>query len=275
MIRMSLCTISFSFSVTIFLIIMWLITFDNATSFFSMNPIMSYSSPNSGLYDNGCVYYDSANRTIHLCGGSTNLSSIDRMINNSDVLNNTSDKIWVLNANVSVENGATLFINSTDALWLKIKSSPYYPHSIVAYGNLVMNGTKISSWIPSNNTEDALKKNANVSIPRSYLLVPQEGTGQMNITNSNISSLGFKGLRDTWGITYYSGPGSIIKNNIISSNFRGLHIAGNVSNILVANNTIQNSSQHGLDLLRANNIQILGNNISSNFEHGIFLYPRM
>ena len=100
--------------------------------------------------------------------------------------------------------------------------------------------------------------------------MPQEGTGQMNITNSNISSLGFKGLRDTWGITYYSGPGSIIKNNIISSNFRGLHIAGNVSNILVANNTIQNSSQHGLDLFRANNIQILGNNISSNFEHGIF-----
>ena len=126
---------------------------------------------------------------FHLCGGSTNLSTIDRMINNSDVLNNTSDKIWVLNANVSVENGATLFINSTDALWLKIKSSPYYPHSIVAYGNLVMNGTKISSWIPSNNTEDALKKNANVSIPRSYLLVPQEGTGQMNITNSNISEL--------------------------------------------------------------------------------------
>ena len=143
MIRMGLCTISFSFSVTIFLIIMWMITFYNATSFFSMNPIMSYSSPNSGLYDSGCVYYDSANRTIHLCGGSTNLSSIDRMINNSDVLNNTSDKIWVLNANVSVENGATLFINSTDALWLKIKSSPYYPHSIVAYGNLVMNGTRI------------------------------------------------------------------------------------------------------------------------------------
>jgi parallel beta-helix repeat protein len=155
-------------------------------------------------------------------------------------------------------------------LWLKIKSSTYYPHSIVAYGNLVINGTKISSWNPTNSTEAVLKNGANVSIPRSYLLVPQQGTGQMNITNSIISGLGFKSLADTWGITYYSGSGSIIKNNIISSNFRGLHLAGNASNIIVANNTIQNSSQHGLDLLRANDIQIVGNNVSSNFEHGIF-----
>jgi parallel beta-helix repeat protein len=100
--------------------------------------------------------------------------------------------------------------------------------------------------------------------------MPQQGTGHMNITNSNISGLGFKSLKDTWGITYYSGSGSIIKNNTISSNFRGLHLAGNVSNILVANNTIQNSSQHGLDLHRANDIKILEYYVSSNFEHGIF-----
>jgi parallel beta-helix repeat protein len=290
--RMSLFTFCFSLFVTIFLIMTCLITVDNPTSSFTSSPIIRYSyaqnddttdiplqqaqvnsssyTSNSGLYDSGCVYYDSANRTIHLCGGSTNLSTIDQVINSSDVLNNTSNKNWVLNANVSVENGASLFINSTDALWLRIKSSPDYPHSIVVHGNLVIDGSKISSWNPTNNTEDVLKNSSNVPIPRGYLLVPQQGTGHMNITNSNISGLGFKSLRDTWGITYYSGSGSIIKNNIISSNFRGLHIAGNVSNILVANNTIHNSSQHGLDLLRANDIQILGNNVSSNSEHGIF-----
>ena len=289
--RMSLCPASFSRYATIFLIMTWLITIDIATPFFTSSSIISNStqnnfttkipiqqaplnsssySSNSGLHDNSCVYYDSANRTIHLCGGSANLSSINRSINSSDVLNNTSDKNWVLNANVTVENGATLFLNSTDVLWLKIKSSTYYPHSIVAYGNLVINGTKVSSWNPPNSTEGVLKNSANVSIPRGYLLVPQQGTGHMNITNSIITGLGFKSLIDTWGITYYSGSGSIIKNNIISSNFRGLHLAGNVTNIIVANNTIQNSSQHGVDLLRANDIQILGNNVSSNFEHGIF-----
>jgi parallel beta-helix repeat protein len=224
----------------------------------------------SGFSNNSCVNYDSVNRTINLCGGHTDLSTISRIVNRSDVLNNTSDKNWILNANISIADGATLFINSTDTLWLKISSSASYPHSIVAYGNLVINGTNISSWNSTSNSEAVLKDDTNESTPRSYLLKPQLGTGQMNITNSNISGLGYEGLKDTWGITYYSGSGSLLKNNTIYSNFRGLHLAGNVSNILVANNTIQNSFQHGLDLLRANDIKILENNVSSNDEHGIF-----
>jgi parallel beta-helix repeat protein len=290
--RMSLFTFCSSLFVTIFLIIFFFITADNLTSYFSSSPIIQFSyaqnddttdiplqqeqvnsssyPSDSGIYDSGCVFYDKTNRTIHLCGGSTNLSTINQVINSSDILNKTSNKNWVLNANISVEYGASLFINSTDAVWLKIRSSPNYPHSIVVYGNLIIDGSKISSWNPINNTEAALKNSANFSLPRGYLLVPQQGTGHMNITNSNISGLGFRSPRDTWGITYYSGSGSVIENNIISSNFRGLHLAGNVSNILVANNTIQNSSQHGLDLLRVNDVQILGNNISDGFEHGIF-----
>ncbi|HET6717522.1 MAG TPA: right-handed parallel beta-helix repeat-containing protein, partial [Nitrososphaeraceae archaeon] len=234
-------------------------------------PFNSTSYPSfSGVTNKSCVNYDSVNRTIYLCGGSTSLSNINRKINSSDALNNTSDKNWILNANISIANNATLFINSTDTQWLRINSTAPQPFSIVAYGNLVINGTRISSWNSTSNTEAVLKNDTNESTPRSYLLMPQQGTGHMNITNSNISGLGFKSLKDTWGITYYSGSGSTIENNIISSNFRGLHLAGNVSNILVANNTIQNSSQHGLDLLRAKDIKILENNVSNNFEHGIF-----
>ena len=194
--RINLRHISFSSSITIILIIIWLITIDNATSLFVATPIIGYSFLNNdttnvptqqtvginhvknGTYDftsynnseeerigdttipnslssssvsgpdnNSCVYYDSPNRTIYLCGGSTNLSTIDRIINSSDVLNNTSDKNWILNANISIENGATLFINSTDTLWLKISSTGSYPHSIIAYGNLVINGTRITPGI--------------------------------------------------------------------------------------------------------------------------------
>jgi mannuronan 5-epimerase len=224
----------------------------------------------SGFNNNSCINYDNVNRTINLCGGSTDLSMINRVINRSDVLNKTSDKNWILDANISIADGASLFINSTDTTWLKISSPPSRPHSIVAYGNLVIDGTKISSWNITSNREGILTNNGNESLPRSYLLKPQLGTGQMNITNSNISGLGFKSLKDTWGITYYSGAGSIIENNTIHSNFRGLHLAGNVSDILVSNNTILNSTQHGLDLLRVRDIVILDNNVSSNNEHGIF-----
>jgi mannuronan 5-epimerase len=224
----------------------------------------------SEFNNNSCINYDNINRTINLCGGSTDLSIINRVINRSDVLNKTSDKNWILDANISIADGASLFINSTDTTWLKMSSSPSRPHSIVAYGNLIINGTKISSWNITGNREGVLTNNGNESLPRSYLLKPQLGTGQMNITNSNISGLGFKSLKDTWGITYYSGAGSIVENNTIQSNFRGLHIAGNVSDILVSNNTILNSTQHGLDLLRVRDIEILGNNVSSNNELGIF-----
>jgi parallel beta-helix repeat protein len=228
-------------------------------------------TPLSSEFNNtSCINYDRVNRTINLCGGSTDLTMINRVINRSDVLNNTSDKNWVLNANISIADGASLFINSTDTAWLKISSSPSRPHSIVAYGNLIIDGTKISSWNMNGNGEGALTSNGNESSPRSYLLKPQLGTGQMNITNSNVSSLGFKSLKDTWGITYYSGAGSIVENNTIQSNLRGLHLAGNVSDILVSNNTILNSTQHGLDLLRVRDIEILDNTISSSNEHGIF-----
>jgi len=234
--------------------------------------IMTNSSlPLSAVSSNNtCVTYDSINRTVNICGGSADLRTIDQVINNSDILNNTSHKNWILNANVSVENGATLFINSTDTDWLRINSTAGRTHSIVVYGNLIIDRTKISSWNSTRSTETALPNSANKTTPRGYLLMHWGGTGQMNITNSKINNLGFNGIKDTWGIAYYAGSGSKLLNNIISSNFRGVYLTANTSNILVANNTIQNSSQHGLNLYKAKDAKVLDNRISSNTEHGIF-----
>jgi parallel beta-helix repeat protein len=233
---------------------------------------LSLSLPLRPVSDNNntCVIYDSVNRTINLCGGSADLSTMDQLIHNSDILNNTSDKNWILNANISVKDGATLFINSTDANWLMINSTAGRAYSIVVYGNLIIDRTKISSWNSTSNTETALPYSAHRSTPRGYLLMHSGGTGHMNITNSNISNLGFNSAKDTWGIAYYSGLGSILQNNSITSNFRGVYLTTNASNLVVANNTIQNSSQHGLNLYKAKDTKILDNKISSNKEHGIF-----
>jgi parallel beta-helix repeat protein len=233
---------------------------------------LSLSLPLAPVSDNNntCVVYDSINRTINLCGGSADLSIIDQVINSSDILNNTSDKNWILNANISVEDGATLFINATDANWLMINSTAGRAYSIVVYGNLIIDRTKISSWNSTSNTETALPHSANKSTSRGYLLMHWGGTGHMNITNSNLSNLGFNSVKDTWGIAYYSGSGSILQNNSITSNFRGVYLTTNVSNLVVANNTIQNSSQHALNLNKAKDTKILDNKISSNKEHGVF-----
>jgi parallel beta-helix repeat protein len=238
----------------------------------SVLPESATSRPSSPLLlfnDNTCITYDSVNRTINLCGGSANLSTIDQVINRSDVLNRTSNKNWMLNADISVESPATLFINSTDAEWLRINSTAGRAYAIVVYGNLIIDRTRISSWNSTNKAETTLRDGANESTPRGYLLMHWAGTGQMNITNSNITNLGSHGIKDTWGIAYYSGSGSKLQNNTISSNFRGIHFAANASNILVANNSIQNSSQHGLNLYKVKGTRILDNQISSNYEHGI------
>ena len=74
---------------------------------------------------------------------------------------------------------------------------------------------------------------------------------------------------EVYGIGYYLGSGSILQNKSISSNFRGVYFATNVSNILVANNTIENNSQHDLNLHKAKDVRIIDNKILSNLEHGI------
>jgi parallel beta-helix repeat protein len=233
---------------------------------------LSLSLPLPTVSDNNntCVIFDNVNRTINLCGGSADLSTIDQAINSSDILNNTSDKNWILNANISVEDGATLFINSTDTDWLRINSTAGRAYSIVVYGNLIIDRTKISSWNSTSKIETALPDSANKSTPRGYLLMHWGGTGHMNITNSNINNLGFDGIKDTWGIAYYSGSGSILQNNSITSNFRGVYLTTNASNIVVANNTIHNSLQHSINLYKAKDTKILDNKISGNKEHGIF-----
>jgi parallel beta-helix repeat protein len=214
-----------------------------------------------------CVTYDNSTRTINICGGAASLHTVNIVLKNPSLLNNTSEKNWFLNANIRILNGATLFINSSDTNWLKINSTADdKAFAIMSAGNLVIDKTKISSWNSSSNTETVYASN---KIPRSYIVTPWNTTGHTNITNSHISNLGFNNTRDTWGISYYSGAGSIVENNTLSANYRSLHFGQNVSDISVVNNKIDSSVQSGLNLFRPSKIHIANNKIENNGEHGI------
>src|ERR687890_806842 len=215
-----------------------------------------------------CVNYDNRTMTINICGGKMNMTALHSIINNSKILNQTSPKNWFLNSNILIAKGATLFVNSTDTDWLKINSTAGTAYSIATKGNLVIDNTKISSWNFTNKSDTLLNSKTE---PRSYLLVPRDGTGHMNITNSNLSYLGYASRNDTWGISYYSGDGSIISNNSFSFNYRGFHVSGDASDIIFANNTINNSYQDGLVAhINSTNLQIYNNTIYNNTNHGIF-----
>jgi parallel beta-helix repeat protein len=214
-----------------------------------------------------CVTYDNSTRTINICGGAATLNTVNIVLENPSLLNNTSEKNWFLNANIRISNGATLFINSTDTNWLKINStSDNKAFAIMSAGSLMIDKTKISSWNSSSNTETVIASN---KIPRSYIVTLWNATGHTNITNSHISNLGFNNTRDSWGISYYSGAGSIVENNTLSSNYRSLHFGQNVSDISVVNNKIDSSVQSGLNLFRPLKIHIANNKIDNNGEHGI------
>ncbi|HZA62137.1 MAG TPA: hypothetical protein VE573_04645, partial [Nitrososphaeraceae archaeon] len=162
-----------------------------------------------------CVNYDNRTMTINICGGKMDMTALHSIVNNSKILNQTSPKNWFLNANILIAKGATLFVNSTDTDWLKINSTAGTAYSIATKGNLLIDNTKISSWNFTNKSDTLLNSKAQ---PRGYLVVPWDGTGHMNITNSNLSYLGYGGVKDTWGISYYAGDGSIISNNSFSFN---------------------------------------------------------
>ena len=214
-----------------------------------------------------CVTYNNSTRTINICGGLTNLKTINKILQNSLVLNNTSEKIWFLDANIWISNGATLFINSSDTSWLKINStSPESAYAITTIGNLIIDKVKVSSWNSSTKSESALSF---YEVPRSYLVMNWNGTGQMNITNSILNNLGFNGTNGTWGISYYSGAGSKVQNNSISSNYRSLYFGQNASDISIADNDINKGLQSGLNLYKSSNLSITNNKIVNNRAHGI------
>lgn len=214
-----------------------------------------------------CVFYDLPSRTINVCGGVVSLDTINEILRDPSLLNNTTDKIWFLNANISVLDGATLTITSNDTKWLKINSTiPADAYSMISRGNLIINDTKISSWNTTTNQEAALR---DFNTPRSYIASPSGASGQMNITNSNLTHLGFNGGQGSWGVSYYSGDGSVIQNNNLSLNFRPLYFGQNASNIFVLGNTISNNMQNGITIYGSSNINISGNEIRNNGLQGI------
>ena len=221
-----------------------------------------------------CVLYDNSTRTIRICGlNAVTLTDVNSVIHDPTILSPAPSKVWLLNSNMIVENGATLFLNSSDISWLKINSTAGIAYSIISKGNLIIDNIKITSWNSTANLETRLDTK---ETPRAYLLVPRNAAGQMNITNSDLSYLGNAKFDSdgtesgrTTGVSYFSGNGSIIKNSTLAYNYRGSY-ASHVSNIILANNTVANSYQYGYGAHSgAANLQIYGNVVYGSGSHGI------
>ena len=92
--------------------------------------------------------YDSATNTIYVFGGGwENLTTINQQIANPAVLNETSPKVWFLNANLLVnDTTTTLYINSTDCVELRMNSTFENMAWINVTGRLEAADTTFTSW---------------------------------------------------------------------------------------------------------------------------------
>ena len=217
-----------------------------------------------------CLRYENITKTIVVCNGTVDIPTInDFFNNNSDILEMTAEKEWLLKSNILILENGTLNISGLNTQVLKIDSdsSNNIAYSLISRGNLIIDNTNITSW---NSTSNEVPELSTPETPRAYIWTFWNSAGKTNITNSFFENLGYKSHLGTTGITFFSGDGSLIQNNTIINNYFGLHLANEVSNISIKNNSISRSQFDGINLAsNTNNIDILENRIYENNFHAI------
>ena len=215
-----------------------------------------------------CVQSDS--HTIFVRCKSASLTDVFNALNkpkHSSLIIKEPSKVWFLNANLTIENGSKFYVNSTDTAWLKINSTDNFGHKITVRGNLIIDSVKITSWDSGKN--DYAKIDSNGTGPRSYIII-KYGTGKATITNSEIAHMGYN-HGESFGLTYYSGAGSIIRNSKIHDLYYGYYSSGpDAHNIVIDNNKFYNNTKYGIDPHSGTHDLIISNNtVYDNGKHGI------
>lgn len=230
--------------------------------------------------EQSCISYsiDSERNTISIsCAQDVTLSEVNNAIQNPDLLKKEDNNTWVLDSRIVVEQGATLVIDSKDTTWLKILAGDKEGggdrdnvNSITVLGNLIIDSVKISSWDPENN--DFIKFEYDIlpdrehehtgidAVPRPYIKADDEITGTMNVTNSELTYLGYECGSGCSGLSYYGSNGtSIVKNNEIHHNRFGFYSVG-VGNVILEDNHVHHNFMYGFDPHTATHDMIIRNN---------------
>ena len=188
-----------------------------------------------------------------------------------------SNYTWILDSSLVIEKGSTFVIDSADTRWLKILAGDKSEdgdrdnvNHITVLGNLIIDSVKISSWDPE--TRDYIKFQYDIlpdrehehtgidAVPRPYVRIEDETIGTANITNSEISYLGYECGGGCSGISYYGSNGtSVVKNNEIHHNRFGFYSVG-VGNMILEDNHVHHNFMYGFDPHTATHDMIIRNN---------------
>jgi mannuronan 5-epimerase len=254
-----------------------------------INDVNAQTRVFSATKGNSCIKYNATQRLITVSCQSATLTDIYNQLNNPKVLDKEPHEhgVWLLNANLTIDKGATLTIDSTDTTWLKILADGRtLAYGIHVLGSLKIDSVKLTSWNPEtnyyaistgsressgpatascgSNCPIALKeKLTHHGAPRPYIIIEWSATGTTNITNSYIGYIGYEAGwgKKTPGLLYNgTGDGSIIRNNEFDHLYFGFY-SENVGYMIIENNKIHDSGHYGIDPHTGTHDMLIRNNM--------------
>jgi poly(beta-D-mannuronate) C5 epimerase len=216
-----------------------------------------------------CISYDRIEKSITITCKSANLTQMNNQLNNPSILAKQPNGVWVLNAGLVIDKGATLNIDSKDTKWLKIIADGKIAYGIHVLGSLKIDSVKITSWNPetnnyaiSNGSREITGKITHPGAPRPYIRIESHATGTTNIINSEIAYLGYEGGwgSGSTGLHYHrAGDGSVLKGNNIHHLYFGFY-SNHVGNMVVENNLIHDNGHYGFNPHTGTHDMIVRNN---------------
>jgi mannuronan 5-epimerase len=223
-----------------------------------------------------CVRYDPSEKIINVNCGHTNLTSINNQLNDPALLRReAAGGVWLLDAGITIQKGATFSIDSADVTWLKIAGDGEHAHAIRVLGSLNVDSVKISSWNPE--TDDYLKFGTDKRPPldlteeqleinrllRPYVYL-DHANGRTNITNSELAYLGYD-CNDSkcHGLSFLGSEMNAVKGNHIHHNNRGFY-SSELGETILENNHVHTNYDYGIDPHTATHDMIIRNNTVHN-----------
>ncbi|HSF00872.1 MAG TPA: right-handed parallel beta-helix repeat-containing protein [Nitrososphaeraceae archaeon] len=216
----------------------------------------------SEIEEEKCISYNKSEKLISISCKYADFADISKQITDPKILKrestitttNTTDnneKVWLLNAGISVEKDATLNIDSGEVTWLKRVPSKNTPNAITVDGILKVDSVKITSWNPETNDyiyfSDAVKYDElqYKKELRPYIKVNTDATGPTVIQNSELAYLGYS-CSGCGGVTFNGGENSILKNNDIHHIYKGFY-SKEMGHMLIEGNRVYGNDKYGID----------------------------
>ncbi len=221
--------------------------------------------------DKTCANYDSKLNLITVfCNA--NLSEINNVLYNKNILEKDPNGVWILNATIKVNPLAILTLNNSDTNWLKIKNkNESQPNFIKILGSANIDGVKITSWNSISNSP--IKQNINGSMPRPFIEV-DNAIGTTIISNSEIAFMGYNTYPRNGLVYIHGGNGSSVTNNIIHDMWDGFY-SDSVKSITLKNNILYNNLRHGFNAdAGSHDLNVIGNMAYNNSEIGMLCSDR-